>query len=412
MAEARRETAKLGLVGWAMFDWANSAFPTVIVTFVFATYYAGAVAADPISGASSWSYALALSGLGIAILGPVFGAVSDKAGRRKPWTALFSLVCIAATAALAGVAPDPSYALLALVLVGIANLGFEIAIIFNNAMLPEIAPPGMIGRISGWAWGLGYGGGLACLLIILVAFDTSSLDQVRLTSLLVAAWYAVFTIPLWLWTPDIPASGLSFGRAVQDGIAMLWHTLRHIRGSRNIALYLLAHMIYGDGLATLFAMGGVFAQSAFGMSTAEVLQFAVALNVTAGLGAAAFGWVDDRIGPKRTILISLAGLVVTGALILALHDKMAFLIAGSALGVFIGPAQAASRSLLARLVPEGQETEMFGLYAFSDKATSFLGPALFGLALELTGNARAGIATILGFFLIGAALLAGVREPR
>jgi UMF1 family MFS transporter len=299
---------------------------------------------------------------------------------------------------------------LALVLAGLANVGFEIATIFNNAMLPEIAPPGKIGRISGWAWGLGYGGGLACLIVILALFDTSSLDEVRATSLLVAAWFAVFTIPLWLWTPDMPATGIPFGRAVRDGLVMLWGTLRHIGRTRNIALYLLAHMIYGDGLATLFAMGGVFAQGAFGMTTAEVLQFAVALNVTAGLGAAAFGWVDDRIGPKRTILISLAGLIVTGAVVLGLHDKLAFLIAGSVLGIFIGPAQAASRSLLARLVPEGQETEMFGLYAFSDKATSFIGPATFGIALDLTGSARAGMATILVFFLVGAALLAAVKE--
>lgn len=391
-----------------MFDWANSAFTTIVITFVFATYFARGVVGDETLGTSYWGYALSLSGLLIAVLAPIFGAVADKGGRRKPWIAGFTVLCIAATALLTLVEPAPAWILPALILVGFANIGFEMGVVFTNSMLPDIAPSERIGRISGWAWGLGYGGGLVCLALILAFM----LDHVRLTSLLVAAWFAVFSLPLFLWTPDQPATRLGLAAAVRDGLAMLWGTLKKVRANANIARFLLAHMIYGDGLVTLFAMGGVFAQSAFGMSTDEVLQFAVAINVTAGLGAAVFGWIDDRLGSKRTVQISLLALSVIGGAILLVDDTMSFLVLGSALGIFVGPAQAASRSLLARLVPEGQETEMFGLYALSGKATAFLGPAVFGLATAAFDSPRAGMATILAFFLTGALLLATVSERR
>lgn len=405
-------SGRLGLFSWALFDWANSAFTTIVITFVFATYFAKGVVGDETLGSSYWGYAMGLSGLSIALLAPIFGAIADLGGRRKPWLAGCTILCVASAAFLYFILPDPAYIVPALVLVAIANIGFEMGVVFNNAMLPDIAPEDRLGRISGWAWGLGYVGGLACLVLILAFFDLESNEAVRATSLLVAGWFAVFSIPLFLWTPDQPSSGLSAGRAVADGWALLVRTLKGIGAYRTILRFLIAHMIYGDGLVTLFAMGGVFAQSAFGMSTGEVLQFAVAINVTAGLGAAAFGWIDDRIGPKPTILISLAGLIATGAVILAVRDTTAFLVLGSALGIFVGPAQAASRSLMARIVPQGKETEMFGLFALSGKATAFLGPSLFGLATAAFDSPRAGMATILIFFLVGGAILATVPAPR
>lgn len=401
-----------GLIGWAMFDWANSAFTTVIITFVFATYFAKGVVGDENLGTSYWGYAMGLSGLSIALLAPIFGAIADIGGRRKPWIAACTILCVIPTALLTFILPDPAYIAPALILVAIANIGFEMGVVFNNAMLPDIAPAGRIGRLSGWAWGLGYVGGLSCLVIILVGFNLDDGFQLRATSLLVAVWFAVFSIPLFLWTPDQPSSGRSIGRAVHDGITMLGRTLRDVRRHGTIVRFLIAHMIYGDGLVTLFAMGGVFAQSAYGMTTNEVLQFAVLINVTAGLGAALFGWIDDKIGPKATIQIALIALTVIGGVILTVYDKTMFLVLGATLGIFFGPAQAASRSLMARIVPQGKETEMFGLFALSGKATAFLGPGVFGLATAAFDSARAGMATILVFFLVGALLLSAVPAPR
>jgi len=403
---------KRSLVSWCLYDWANSAFTTVIVTFVFATYFAKSVAVDPVSGAAQWGFANSVSAVLIALMAPILGAIADKGGRRKPWIFAFTALSVVLTAGLWFVEPDPSFIMMALILMILANVGFEMGIVFYNAMLPDIAPKSMIGRVSGWAWGLGYFGGLGCLIIILTGFDTSSLVQIRATSVLVAVWFAVFAIPLFLFTPDNPTNGLSWGEAVSGGLQSLKDTLRRVRDYRDIARFLIARIVYNDGLITLFAMGGVFAASAFGMTTNEILQFAVFINITAGIGAIGFAWIDDWIGSKRTILISLVGLVILGGIVINVESKTMFLVFGSALGFFVGPVQAASRSMMAHLAPDNLRTEMFGLFAFSGKATAFLGPMLFGLATTATGTTRAGIAVILGFFLIGGLLLLSVPDKR
>ncbi|MBT3886571.1 MAG: MFS transporter, partial [Rhodospirillaceae bacterium] len=197
-----------------------------------------------------------------------------------------------------------------------------------------------------------------------------------------------------------------------DGIRQLIATLRQVRRHGDIARFLLARLFYNDGLVTLFAVGGIYAKTTFGMTTAEVLQFGVAINVTAGMGAAAFAWIDDWIGSKRTILISLAGLIVVAAGVLSAETTLAFLIWGSALGIFVGPVQAASRSMMAHLAPQGLETEMFGLFAFSGKATAFIGPLVFAAVTALTASQRWGMATILVFFAAGGALLFTVTDAR
>ena len=403
------------LFSWCLFDWANSAFPTVVTTFIFAAYFTKAVAADEITGTSQWGYTISIAALVVAVIGPVLGAIADKGGRRKPWIAVFTLLCVVASALLWLTRPDPADVPWALVFVGLATIGFEMGMVFYNAMLPDLAPKRMIGRISGWGWGLGYGGGLVCLVVALFAFvqaeapvfglDKEALEDVRITPVLAAAWFGVFSLPLFFATPDKAASGLDISAAVRQGIAELIATLRRIREFADIARYLLARMIYTDGLNTLFAFGGIYAAGTFGMETAEVIQFGIAINLTAGLGAAAFAWVDDWIGPKRTILISLAALIVLGAVLLVIESKTLFWVFGLSLGLFVGPAQAASRSLMAHLAPAELRTEMFGLYAFSGKATAFLGPALFALGTDIFHSQRAGMATIVVFFVVGIILL-------
>ncbi len=402
---------KRSLFSWCLYDWANSAFTTVVITFVFATYFAKSVAVDPVSGAAQWGFANSVSALIIAVLAPVLGAIADSGGRRKPWVFAFTVLSVVLTAALWFVEPGSEFIMLALILVVFANVGFEMAIVFYNAMLPDIAPKSMIGRISGWAWGLGYFGGLACLVIILTTFDTSSLVQIRATSVLVAVWFALFSIPLFVFTADNPSNGLPVAEAVGGGLKTLVGTLKRVREYGVIVRFLIARIVYNDGLITLFAMGGVFAASAFGMTTNEILQFAVFINITAGIGAVGFAWIDDGIGSKKTILISLVGLVILGVVVINVESKLMFLIFGSALGFFVGPVQAASRSMMAHLAPPNLRSEMFGLFAFSGKATAFLGPLLFGLVTTATGTTRGGIATILVFFLVGGLLLLSVPEP-
>ena len=417
-----QKTPVRGLFGWCLYDWANSAFPTVITTFVFAAYFTKAIATDEIAGTSQWGYAISLSGLAVAVLAPILGAVADHGGRRKPWIAAFTILCAAASAFLWLAEPDVSFVLLALVLAGFANFAFEMAMVFYNAMLPDLTPRDRIGRLSGWGWGLGYAGGLACLALALVALvetetpifglDKDKAEHLRATGPLVAAWMVVFAVPLFLWTPDRPRRDLGSVEALKRGWTSLIDTLKRARDYKDLVRYLIARMIYIDGLNTLFAFGGIYAAGSFGMDFSELIIFGIAINLTAGLGAAGFAWVDDWIGPKRTIQIAVSGLAVLGAGLVLVEGKTLFWAFALPLGIFVGPAQSASRSLMAHLAPAEIRTEMFGLYALSGKATAFVGPALLAWVTVLFNSQRAGMATILVFFLVGLVILSGVPDRR
>ncbi|HEV7371572.1 MFS transporter [Arenibaculum sp.] len=411
------------ILGWCFYDWAASAYNTVIGTFVFSVYFARGVAENEVAGTADWARALAVSGIAVALLSPVLGAIADRGGRRKPWLALFTLLTVVFSAALWWVRPDPDYVLYALLTVALGNVAFELANVFYNAMLPDVAPPGHVGRVSGWGWGLGYVGGLAALVACLFGLvqaeaplfgllDAEEQEPVRATALLVAAWVAVFSLPLFVLTPDRASTGVPAARAVREGLRVLAATLRSVRRLGNLLRYLIASAVYRDGLNTLFAFGGIFAAGTFGMSFDEIVVFAIALNVTAGLGAAGFAWIDDLIGAKRTILISLLGLIAFGLPLLLARDVFWFWVLALGLGLFLGPAQAAGRSMMARLSPAGMEAEMFGLYALSGRAVAFVGPLLLAWATEAFASQRAGMATILVSFVVGFALMLAVREEK
>jgi len=415
---------KRGLWAWALYDWANSAFPTVVITFVFATYFAEGVVGDAQRGQELWGLAMALSGIAVAILAPMVGAVADRSGRRKPWLFFLTVICLFAGSGLWFVEPHPEFIVLGLVLAGLANLGFEFGTVFYNAMLPDLVPPKVFGRLSGWVWGFGYAGGLACLALTLVllvqpevppfGLDKAAAEQVRAIGPLVALWYLAFAWPLFLFTPDRPAVRIGFRRALVDGLLQLWSTIRSLPrvAEGRIARFLIARLFYTDGLNTLFAFGGIYAAGSFGMSLEEILLFGILLNVTAGLGSVAFAWVDDWIGPKRTIEIALVAILVLGGAILFAEGKLWFYILGAAIGIFIGPAQAASRSLMAHLAPPAQSTEMFGLFALTGKVTAFLGPALVALLTASFDSQRVGMSAVLILIALGLVVLWPLKAPR
>lgn len=406
-------SSRRGLLSWALYDWANSAHPTVVQTFVFAAFFTRRVAETETVGASQWGLAMGVAGGITALLGPVLGAVADQGGRRKPWIAALAGLSIVATAALWFVAPG-SAVLPALVLLVASTACFQLANVFYDAMLPGLAGR-RIGRWSGWGWGLGYVGGLLCLVLCLLllvrpegawlGLDRDAAEHVRATFPLAAAWFALFSLPFFLWTPDREGSGKPPVRAVRDGFAQLRGSLRLLRRHPGILRFLVARMLYADGLATLFAFGGVYAAGTFGMDEGEVLLFGIALNVTAGLGAAVFGWVDDRLGSKPTILLSLASLVVLTAGALLVGQQSAFLVLGVTLGLFVGPIQAASRSYLGRVAPEAVLTQLFGVYALAGKATSFAGPLLVSAVTAWSGSQRIGMGVIVGLLAAGGAVL-------
>ena len=406
---------KRALWSWALYDWANSAFFTIILTFVFAQYFSVSVIQDEVAGTRAWGNIVGIAWVVIAILAPILGAIADQSGRRKPWLISFTLLCVVSSAMLWTVTPDQSQFWTAALWVGLGTLGAEFAFIFYNSMLPDLARPERTGRWSGWAWGLGYVGGIASLVVALYGFieadgtlfnlDRDAAEHVRATFVLVAVWYLVFALPAFFFIPDRPSTGLSLGAATRAGLAQLKQSIAHVRQYRDIVRFLIARMLYTDGLATIFTFGGVYAAGTFNMSPTEVLQFAIALNVTAGLGALGFAWIDDALGGRNTILLSLVGLGCSAFAILVVDGATAFWIWGMILGIFVGPLQSASRSHLARVAPPHLQTQMFGLFAFSGKATAFAGPLLVGWVTSVTDSQRWGMSTILLFLLIGFVLM-------
>ncbi len=407
-----------GVLSWCLFDWANSPFPTVIMAFVIPAYFQQAVVGDVTLATTQWGIMHGLAGLAIAVLSPVLGAIAGRSGRRKPWL-MVTVITMAVPSALLWFILPGGNGLVLLWLVAVALVSFELGMVFYNAMLPDLAPAPWIGRISGWAWGLGYMGGLAGLVLVLFGFvqpetplfglDKTTAEHVRVSGPVVALWAIVFTVPLLLFSADRPRGDRGI-TAVRLGLASLWRTLRRLRDYDGIGRFLIARMIYTDGINTIFAFGGLYAAGTFGMPLAQVVMFGILLNVTAGVGSFAFGWLDDKIGAKTTILLSLVGLVAMGVPLLLVQSVSWFWVWGAGLGIFVGPAQSASRSLMARLAPAGLETEMFGLFAVSGKATSFVGPWLVALLTAQFASQRIGLAIVIPFLVVGGLLLITVKS--
>ena len=417
-ATASSANPRRAIWSWALYDFANSAFTTLVVTFVYATYFTQAIAEDPIRGTALWSRGVTITALIVALCSPVLGAIADRGGYRKTFVVVSTLICVVATAALYRVLPGQ--VVTALVLFVIANVAYEFGTVFYNAFLPDLAPEGRIGTVSGVAWGLGYLGGLLALAVALVTlvqpetpwfgFSTEGGENIRASNLLVAVWFLAFSVPLMLWVPEgrprVPVSA----RIVREAFGQLGRTFREVRKHRQTFRFLVARLVYNDGLVTVFAFGGIYAAETFGFTFEEVLLFGIAINVTAGLGAGVLGWLDDKIGGKHTIVISLLGLIVATTIALLAPDKAWFWAAGLLIGIFTGPNQSASRSLLGRFVPRSAENEFFGFFAFSGKLTAFIGPLFLGLLTEWSGSQRVGISVVIVLFVLGLVLLLPVDE--
>lgn len=428
------------IFGWCLYDWAMSAFNTVIGTFVFSRYFTEAVAGDVDRGTQQWGLALGVSGIIVAILSPVVGAIGDRGGRVKPWLGTLTAIAILGTASLFFVKPEPGYVLPALIAMAVAATAFELSYVFYNALLPVAAPPGYTGRVSGWGWGLGYFGGLGSLmacLLLLVQTDTplfgllgkEEAEHIRATALLVAVWYGLFAIPLFLLAPDRAPVAKPARQVVREGLSMLGDTIRNVRRYANTVRYLIASALWRDGISTITSFGGIMAGALFGMDTAQIIVFAILLNVAAGLGAIGFAWIDDLFGAKPTLIVSIVGLMGSSiallligtpwwdwAPVLALpldwtQEQQWLLLFGLVLGVFFGPAQAAARTMVVRISPPGMETELFGLYNLTGRAVGIIGPFAYGAATVIWETQRAGMATVLVLFAAGLLLLLTVKEP-
>ncbi len=422
MQEAAVPGQRKSVVAWCFYDWANSAFTTLVVTFIYATYFSKTFAENEAIGTALWSRGVVVSSVFIALLSPLLGAAADRDGMRRRYLMIATLVCAVATTLLTFVSPNQSGAVwIALTLFVVGNVAFEVGMVFYNAFLPSLSTPQRIGRISGYGWAMGYAGGLVCMVVALLGFvglgdaepwfALSQVDgfHIRATNLLVAGWFLVFSLPFFLWVKEDKVPGQGVGLDLRGAIEDLKETVVNIRRYREVMKFLLARLIYNDGLITIFAFGGIYAAGTFGMPQDEIILFGIVLNVAAGFGAWIFGYFDDRLGGKATVMVSIVMLIGSSSLAVMAPDKTWFWIAGIVTGIVAGPNQSASRSLMGRFVPDRHKTEFFGFFAFSGKASAFLGPLLLGIFSASHGQ-RAGVATVIGFFVIGGILLMMVNE--
>ena len=373
----RKNSNILQILAWCLYDCASASFSIIVVTFIFATYFTTKVAENQILGTYQWANAMSLAGIIIALSSPLVGAIADHGGHHKRWLFCFTMVCVIASFTLWYAYPDAKYVYTTLAAVVVGSIGFEVALVFYNSFLPGLAPKAYVGRISGWGWGFGYLGGILSLSIALFVFvksswlDTASAEQIRICGPFTAIWFFLFSLPLFFLVPEISPTSKPLGEAVRAGCKELLSTIKKMPQEKNITLYLLSHMIYTDGLNTLFAFGGIYAAGTYGLTFEQVLMFGITMNITAGIGAMSLGWVDDYLGSKLTVIISLICLTIFGVPLLLLHDKYVFWGVALVLCLFVGPVQSASRSIMVRLIAEkNMSAEMFGLYALSGKITA------------------------------------------
>lgn len=453
-----RAATPLGYVSWAVFEWARNPYVILVTIYIFAPYFSTTVVGDPVRGQGLLGYTNAISGFMIAVLAPFLGAIADKNGRRKPWIVVFVGVMVPAIYLLwfaeeggGGIGIYPTLALIVVIAVM-----FEFSAVFHNAMLPSIAPASKVGKISGLALALGNIGGLLLMVFVLYAFalpgnvdwffipettffglDQSSEEHNRIVGPLTAIWLLLFALPLFLFTPDGEDAGITVRQAVSRGLNEVWVTIKAVSHYANVALYLVARMIFNDGLVGILIFGGVYAAGTFNWDTTALLIFGIITSLSAAVGAVIGGWMDDRFGSKAALLVAVGGTAVLLVVGVSLQpDSILFFYAiepGKAVwsfpyfrtlpeilyflntqlfGMFITVGFASARTMMARISPPALITQFFGLYALSGTATAFLAPFLVGLFTDMFQSQRAGFSSLIGLLALGFFLMLFVKEEQ
>ena len=424
---------KRTIFSWSLYDFANQPFTTITITFIYSTFFASTIfLGSEEAGVAAWGKAITISSLIVAFLSPIMGVIADRGGYRKLFLIFWTWVCILFSFLL--YFPLPGDVFKALLFFCIANIGFEMGGVFLNAYLPEIAPKNKIGRISGYGWSFGYVGGLlalsACFIFLVFpespinpltgsVLNKNSFEHIRIINVIIAIWLAIFSIPTFLFVKSNKKKSKEKDALISESFFEFKKTFLEIKKYKEILKFLFARIIYNDALITVIAFGGPYAYTQFGFdmdTNGKLMIFAIVLNVFAGVGAFLFGFLDDYIGGKKTIQLTNFGFVI--ALIIAFlapilkNGEIYFWISGILIGVFMGPNQAASRSLMGRLIPENKENEFYGFFAFSGKATAFLGPLLFTIVISYTDSMRLSLLMLAFLFLIGMILLKKVKDPQ
>ncbi len=439
MAVSKRK----GIWGWMFFDWASQPFHTLIITFIFAPYFAASVADNPVDGQAMWGWAVGVGALLVAVMAPILGAIADQSGPRKPWVFGFSVLYVIGAFGLWWAVPGMESTTLILAAFVIGLIGVEFTTVFTNSMLPALGTKDEIGRISGSGWAMGYWGGVLALFIVLLlmvpngdsgltllgispifGLDPATGEGARATGPMTAIWYVIFILPFFLWTPDVKRAPVRAG-AVKEGLRQLGATLASLPSRGSLFAYLMSSMFYRDALNGLYAFGGIYAAGVLGWGTFQLGIFGIIAAITGAVGAWIGGRADVRLGPKPVIVFCIIALILvscltisTGqdeALFMALEPgsnlpTLVFFFCGGIIGAAGGSLQSASRTMLVRQAEDGRMAEAFGIYALAGKATSFIAPFLIGVMTVSFDSQRIGVTPVVGLFLVGLVLMLWVRS--
>ena len=389
------------IISWSFYDFANQPYTTLIITFIYSAFFVNYIAPNEIEGTFLWANAISITAIIVAFLSPLLGAFADETGYRKFFLVFFTLLCSLFTALL--YFPEKGDLSLAIAFVIISNIAFEMGCVFCNSYLKELSNDKNIGRVSGNAWGLGFLGGLSALFISFALFDVNNPQEVKQICVFVAIWFVLFSFPTFIFLKDSKRTKVT-KKDISSSFSSIYTTFKEIRNYKKVVNFLIARLFYNDGLITIFALGGVYAVGSLNFTMNEVLILGIILNVFAALGSFVFGSYEDKIGTRNVINLSLVILIISTILAFVApwtnYPKEVFWIAGVLLGSMIGPNQSCSRSYMSQIIPANKKNEFFGFYALTGKATSFLGPLLFGLITKFYSQQMA-LLSVVVFFIIG-----------
>ena len=404
------------ILNFALYDFANSAFTTIIITFIFSTYFAKQIAPNPVLGQSYWGWAIGTTGILVAIIGPILGSYADKKNFTEFFIKLFTIICISLTTLLWFSKPSEKYLLFTLIIVALANFFYELSLIFYNSILKRISKTSDLGKSSGFSFALGYIGGILILIICIKIFIDNDVlpfglskensENIRATSIVVAVWYLIFSIPFLF----------SLKKKINNKIELSSDNIKKIKdliwnnGLSNLGKFLIARMLYADGLNAIIVMGGIFAVGVFNLEIKDLLILSILMNVTAFIGAIVGGYANDKFSSKSVIIFSLLGLIISSSIILFVKSQLFFLIFAAINGFFIGPIQSASRVFITKSIDENNQASGFGLFALSGKLTSFIGPLLVSTITYISSSQRIGFSSAIILLLIGLLILLKVKK--
>ena len=395
---------------WSLYDWANSAWSAIIITFIFSRYFVDVLSNDPNTGTLIWTWTVGLSSFIAALASPIVGSISDSSNGAKQWlivtTCLYSIIAIGLWFAV----PDHLPLLVFAGIIFIGNIAYEISQIIYNGQLKLVTNPTNYAKISGLAWALGYAGTVVIFGVYYALFflpeesflnlNHENFEHIRISFLMTGFWIIVFSAPLFVCLQKSKTHTYK-NLNLKTPFVSLKNTFSEIRKYQNLAIFLLARLFYTDGINAIFAVAAIYATLVFNMDTNQIIMLAIGTNVAAGLGSSILCFIEHHVGSRSIILVSLVAITLISIIILIISEPLTFVLLAMALSLFFGPIQSASRVYFAKAIPDSKKYEFFGFYSFSGKVSAFIGPTLFGTVTFLLASPKAGMGSVLILFVIG-----------